>query len=504
MPWSSDRLGGRLRQKPNLSLVLIVGVVLTSAVLFFSVRGFSAAVAPPDNNRLLSIYSNAANYSLPLSQRFGQDYVSLLDVLDPLGKVTARTEGNHWKVRFNDGDAEFVAGKKRARLRRTGFDLPFNFLLENGRGMVPLSSLPQILSRILGGPVTFNENSRRLIIGNAGVHFTAQVSKTANPALVLNFTAPVNPSIATEPGKLHMHFSHEALESPASPVLTFDSKTIPSASYEQSNGAADITVNGAAPLFATFSSDRKTITITAAPQTAAQTQSAPATPGAPAPGSTSTGLPSSSGFFSGASAGSTSGQRKYFAVIDASHGGDDRGATLSDQLAEKDITLAFARQLRQQLESRGIITLLLRDGDINLSLDQRASQTNSAHPAIYLCVHAASQGTGVRIYTALIPAGGESHGPFISWDTAQAASIPASQAAAASVAVELRTKQISVRTLAAPLRPLNNINVPAIALEISPPSGKIADLSSPDYEQLVASTVAAGIADARAKLEALP
>ena len=89
------------------------------------------------------------------------------------------------------------------------------------------------------------------------------MSKTANPALVLNFTAPVNPSIATEPGKLHMHFSHEALESPASPVLTFDSKTIPSASYEQSNGAADITVNGTAPLFATFSSDRKTITITA-------------------------------------------------------------------------------------------------------------------------------------------------------------------------------------------------------------------------------------------------
>jgi N-acetylmuramoyl-L-alanine amidase len=195
-------------------------------------------------------------------------------------------------------------------------------------------------------------------------------------------------------------------------------------------------------------------------------------------------------------------QRKYFAVVDASHGGDDRGATLSDQLAEKDITLEFARQLRQQLENRGVTTLLLRDVDFNLTLDQRASQTNSIHPAIYICVHAASQGTGVRLYTALIPAGGESHGPFVSWETAQAASVSLSQAAAASMTVELRSKEISVRTLAAPLRPLNSITTAAVALEIASPTGKVSDLSSPDYQQLVASTLAAGIVDARARLEA--
>jgi N-acetylmuramoyl-L-alanine amidase len=487
MLWSKPRLGGRFGKNSSLPLVLIAVVILTSAL-------------SSDNEKHVSIYSNVANYSLPLSVRNGQDYVGLLEVLDPLGKVTARVDGKRWRVHYNDADAEFMDGKKSVRIVRYGFDLPSNFLLEDGRGLVPLSSLPQLLSRILGGPVTFHENSRRLFIGNVGVHFTAQVSKQAT--LVINFTSPVNPTIATESGKLHMQFNREAVVEPGSPLLTFDSKVISSARYEENNGTAELTVNGSAPLFAAFSNDRKTITITAAQQTAAQTQSVPAAPSAPASGSASETVVSSSPISGTTMASASSAQRKYFAVVDASHGGDERGAALNDQLAEKDITLAFARQLRQQLESRGIATLLLRDGDFNLTLDQRASQTNATHPAIYICVHAASQGTSVRLYTALLPAGAESHGAFVSWDTAQAASITSSQAAAASVLVELRSKEISVRTLAAPLRPLNNINTAAIALEIAAASGKASDLSSPDYQQLVASTVAAGIADARARLEA--
>jgi N-acetylmuramoyl-L-alanine amidase len=481
MHWSSHRLGGRLLKNSGLPLVLVAVVIV--------------AFATSDNEKHVSIYSTVANYSLPVSQRNNQDYVSLLEVLDPLGKVTARVEGKRWKIHYDDSDAEFMDGKKSVRIVRYGFDLPANFRLEDGHGLVPLASLPQLLSRILGGPVTYHENSRRLFIGNVGVHFTAQVSKQS--ALVINFTSPVNPTIATESGKLHMQFSREAVVEPGSPVLTFDSKIISSARYEENNGAAEITVNANAPLFAAFSNDRKTITITAAPQTVAQT---PATvvPGAPT-SAAAVGTTASSPPVPGTM---PSAQRKYFAVVDASHGGDDRGAALSDQLGEKDVTLAFARQLRQQLESRGITTLLLRDGDVNLTLDQRASQANAAHPAIYICVHAASQGTGIRLYTSLIPAGGESHGPFVSWETAQAASISSSQAASASVATELRNKEISVRTLAAPLRPLNNIATAAIAVEIAPPSGKVSDLSSPDYQQLVASTVAAGIVDARARLEA--
>ena len=153
----------------------------------------------------------------------------------------------------------------------------------------------------------------------------------------------------------------------------------------------------------------------------------------------------------------------YFAVVDASHGGDDRGAALTSQLDEKDVTLSFGRRLRQELESRGLTTLLLRDGDKSLTLDQRASMANAAHPVIYLCLHAASQGNGIHLYTALLPSGGATSRAFLDWDTAQAPSLARSQSAVALFAKALDDSKIPVRTMSAPLRPLNNITTAAIA-----------------------------------------
>jgi N-acetylmuramoyl-L-alanine amidase len=191
--------------------------------------------------------------------------------------------------------------------------------------------------------------------------------------------------------------------------------------------------------------------------------------------------------------------------VDASHGGSDRGEALSSTLAEKDITVAFARRLRQELESRGITTLVLRDSDANLSLDDRAYFANTTHAAVYIALHAASNGHGVRLYTALIPyTGEEDRGPFRSWTTAQSSSIPLSQATATSVATELRKLQVVVRTLTAPIRPLNNITTAAIAVEVAPPATDLSPLTAPDYQQLIAGAVANGIVAIRAQLGAAP
>jgi N-acetylmuramoyl-L-alanine amidase len=474
----------RGRPIPTL-LAFTTAVFLASALLLYS--------SPEEKH--ISIYSTAANYSLPVLERNGADYVGLLEVFEPLGAVSAKASGTHWKFRYYEIESEFTVGKTRARVRGADFDLPASFLLENGRGLVPLSCLGTLLPRVLGGPVTFNPNSRRLLIGNVGVHFTAQVSKTTPPKLVMNFTAPVNPMIATEPGKLRMVFSHEALVAPGSQALTFDSTVIPSASFQENNGAAEVVVTASVPLMASFSNDGRTITIGPVQQATTPTQAttppqAPQTAAGAATGST----PSV--------AAATPANRRYFAVVDPSHGGDERGASLSDQLAEKDITLAFARRLKLELETHGLATLLLRDGDTTLSLDQRASLTNSAHPAIYICVHAGSQGNGVRVYTALVSAGAENRGPFLGWDSAQSSFQPMSRMAGISLVRELQSKQISARALVAPLRPLNNITTAALAMEVAPPSDDVAQLNSPAYQQLIAGAVAAGVADVRDRLEA--
>jgi len=442
----------------------------------------------------LAVYSVAANYSLPLVQREGRDYVGLLELLEPLGRVSAKAEGSKWRLRYNNVEGDFQADKSRARVQNRDIELGGKFLMENKRGMVPVGALASLLPRFLGGPVSLHEIADRLFIGSVATHFTASLAGDNPPRLVFHFTTPVNPSIANEGGTLRMTFSREPLVGPASPTLTFGSKVIPSASYGESYGSAVITVTSTAPVIATFGSDGRTITIS--PTTATAQNPAPSSP-SPPPAVTQPAPPAPA-------APAPPAARRYFAIVDASHGGDDHGEALSTTLLEKDVTVSLARSLRQELESRGITTLVLRDSDANLSLDQRAVFANADHAAIYIALHAASSGHGVRIYTALLPYGEDDRGPFRSWTTAQHAALPLSQSTASAVAGELQKRQVPVRSLAAPLRPLNNVTGPAIAVEVAPQGSDVSQLTAPDYQQLVTSAVATAIAAARDQLGGAP
>lgn len=436
----------------------------------------------------------AANYSIPIVQREGRDYVGLLELLEPLGRVSAKTEGLRWRLRYNNVEGNFQSGRNRAQIAGRESDLGGNFLLENKRGLVAVSSLPSLMPRILGGPVTLHEVSDRLFIGSVATHFTASLSSDNPPRLVFHFSSPVNPSIANEPGALHMTFSREPLVAPASPTLTFGSKGIPSAGYSEANGSAIVTVSTTVPVMASFSNDGRTITIAATPPPT-QTAGTPAT-------AASNAQPGMQAAPSAPAAVAVQAQATphYFAVVDASHGGDDQGETLSSSLLEKDVTVALARSLRQQLQSRGITTFVLRDSDANVPLDQRAIFTNSDRAAIYIALHAASSGRGVRVYTAMLPFGGEDRGPFRSWMTAQHDWLSASQSTANAVAGELQKRQVAVRTLAAPLRPLNNITGPAIAVEMAPQGSDANQLMAPDYQELITSGVATAVAGVRDQL----
>jgi N-acetylmuramoyl-L-alanine amidase len=469
------------RKKRTLASFVFIGLLCLSSLLLFS--------APAEDKRV-SIYSVRANYFLPVVDSHGQDYAGLLEALDPLGTVKAKVDGARWRLRYNDINAEFTSGSGRARVRNSDFDLHGPFLLENGRGLVPLISLGPLLSRILGGPVSFHEASRRIFIGDVGVHFTAQIRKQIPPALVMTFSSPVNPMIATEPGKLHMIFNHEPVVAPGSPSLSFGDKTIPSASYQEQDGAAEVTINGSEPLFANFSNGNRTITISAAPQTTASP------PAAPVP---ATAVSSAT---QGPAGTAAPAPPQVFAVVDASHGGQDSGERISDQISEKDVTLAFARELRQELQNRGVNTLLVRDGDVTLTADQRATLTNIARPRIYICLHASSQGRGVRFYTALLPADGTDKGPFLDWGTAQSGSLPLSELAAANFSTEMQKKRIATRVLTAPLEPLNHLTTAAVAIEIAPPESGVADLTSPAYKQTIAGGIVNGLLSVRDRLEA--
>ena len=225
------------RRDPSASLRAGSGATVWLQLISFVFMSLGCGLllsgAPAEKH--LSVYSVAANYSLPLVQREGHEYVGLLEVLEPLGRVTATADGSKWRLRYNNIQAEFQAGKTRAKVQNHDVDLGGKFLIENSRGLVPIGSLASLLPRILGGPVSLHEVADRLFIGSVATHFTASLAGDNPPRLVFHFTAPVNPSIATEAGFLRMTFAREPLVGPASPTLTFGNKTIPSATYSESS-----------------------------------------------------------------------------------------------------------------------------------------------------------------------------------------------------------------------------------------------------------------------------
>jgi len=131
-------------------------------------------------------------------------------------------------------------------------------------------------------------------------------------------------------------------------------------------------------------------------------------------------------------------------VIDAGHGGQERGAGLSEELPEKDVCLSFARHLLKELQNRGIPHSFCATPTSHFFWgNERAGEFGAS--AIYIALHAASQGRGVRVYTPLMPYSGNANGPFQPWETAQAPYVRTAAVAAASVAAELRKHKNSPR-----------------------------------------------------------
>jgi len=192
---------------------------------------------------------------------------------------------------------------------------------------------------------------------------------------------------------------------------------------------------------------------------------------------------------------------EFFVMIDPSHGGYDKGATFGGKLVEKDITLRLARELRKELEERGIAARLLRESDIDLSLDRRAEITNEQRASLYVALHAGRPGKGVRVYSpALTDTQQPLAGRFLPWESAQSGSLSRSQNLARAVSEELKKKGLAVANLGVPLRPLNNIVAPAIAVELAPEQDDPQSLENQKRQNSVATAIALGIVQARSQI----
>src|SRR6266404_9552498 len=74
-------------------------------------------------------------------------------------------------------------------------------------------------------------------------------------------------------------------------------------------------------------------------------------------------------------------------VIDAGHGGHDRGGIPGQRISEKDMTLDVAQRLRNVLAANGYRVVMTRDSDVFVPLPTRVAIANSYRNAIFVCVH---------------------------------------------------------------------------------------------------------------------
>jgi len=95
-----------------------------------------------------------------------------------------------WRLNYNGSDSEFLSRNTRARVQGQILDLPAMFLMENGRGLVPASSLPSLMQRLLRVPINFSRSVATIVHRQCGNPLHCTGEQTNPPTLVMNFTSP--------------------------------------------------------------------------------------------------------------------------------------------------------------------------------------------------------------------------------------------------------------------------------------------------------------------------
>lgn len=433
----------------------------------------------------LAVYAPQASFVLPVSEIGGTTYVGIFELLEPLSAPELKVAGTQWKLRVPDSgnagesiEADFQDGSAMAIVRGEKIPLSAPARHENGRLLLPLHKIGSVLKPLLQTDVVFHEASRRLFLGGSAQEATIELRRGEPSTLVLHFPAAVNPTIDREGNTLKLAFAKDpvVIAGESGPL---NDKLFTSENYTESNGTATVTISGSAPLLATFADGGKIIVVsgaTAPAPTAIANVAAPSIIPAP-PGNTAAPAtlaakpenpPTALQAPSRASAAQPAAAPPFLVVIDPAHGGSDSGARLTPTMAEKDITLSLARRLRAELQTRHIAVDLLRDGDSNLSFDDRAQKTNLEHPALFISLHA-EPGREVSVYTPALPVALSTtmdKKSFLPWQTAQQAFLAQSTALAPRIAQSIGQREIPTQIRPAFLEPLHSIAAPAVAVEV--------------------------------------
>ena len=202
--------------------------------------------------------------------------------------------------------------------------------------------------------------------------------------------------------------------------------------------------------------------------------------------------------------------RLRIVTLDPGHGGAETGAEGQGGSVEKGVVLSICRRFQRLLQTRlGIRVILTRDGDRDLSLDERAVFANSNKSDLFISVHADAsprrnaRGSSVYFLSYSSTAQNASIGgddlDFILWHMAQASHLRQSSQLAEVMQEELQAvtgpERVNRGIKQNTFRVLKGATMPAVLVEVGFISNAEEErlLSSADYQDKLAEALYRGL-----------
>ena len=440
----------------------------------------------------LTLLSRDGTQGLPVTTINERQMVSLAD-LATLFNLTVREDTLVHGVTITYQDKVVVLTSTQSLTSVEGriISLPTPPVQNENVWFVPVEFINQVLSLLLDMPLQVRSDSSLVIVGDIRVpHIEVRYTQMDGEAQVsFEMSPPTLHTVEQEADRLIVKFEADLLDL-ALPESVSDSLIMGISRAEQPNWIA---VN----LGSDFASHQSSlIGIGASTQLVVNilSQTAVARSVAGASGRRSEPQPPSSDTRADLSPDldlSPAPELRTI-VIDAGHGGNDTGTQGQAGLQEKDITLQVARRLREAIESRlGLRVVMTRDSDRTVRLDERAAIANNNKADLFISLHINSSvsetASGAVVYSLSLNDYGEetlsenrqSHTvpllggrtrniEIVLWDLAQVTHVQDSALLAGFVDVELR-RRINMNALTlqqAPFRVLVGANMPAVLVEM--------------------------------------
>lgn len=417
------------------------------------------------------------------------------------------------ELRFNGTHIRLQDDNPTVRLNNARVKLAQPVRLVDGAWMAPVDFVTTILPTIINQTVEYKRGENRIFVGGMRPNsFTLHLSPLQEGAqLTIQFTEQVNLRTAAENGKWVLYLGNNPIE-PVESNFDFSNPFVSQVKFDDHDGLPKLIVTPSAAGFDFFpklGEGGKVLIATVLKPGATLAQQAPApaqppSPGAPAPGKPPAAAAPQAGT---PAVAAPAGPSLPAVVLDAGHGGTDLGAQGKDGLLEKNLTARLAAEVQKALQATGKYRVVLtRSSDVNVGFDQRAAEANIARPIAFISFHAGELGQStprVMVYSyrpsspLAMTTGPDPKPLFVNWDKVQLRYMSQSNRLAQELQQDLQrtTKAASTPPMEVPMRVLQSIAAPAVAIEVGSlsPQSDSAALTNPAFQQQISEAIVATI-----------